>query len=123
MFNLFVVSIFWSMIVDIFSSEQGKRLFGFIAAGATLGAITGSSVTASLALHVSPPFLMIGAAALLEVSTLCVRRLSRLSATMSDRPHPERDEEPIGGGVLAGLVTTIRSPYLLGTASSCCSTR
>jgi AAA family ATP:ADP antiporter len=115
-FNLFVVSIFWSMIVDIFSSEQGKRLFGFIAAGATLGAIVGSSVTASLAQFVSPPFLMLGAAALLEVATLCVRRLSRLSVTMSDRPHPEREEEPIGSGVLSGLVTAVRSPYLLGTA-------
>jgi ATP:ADP antiporter, AAA family len=38
-FNLFVVSIFWAMVVDIFTSDQGKRLFGFIAAGATLGAI------------------------------------------------------------------------------------
>ena len=115
-FNLFVVSIFWSMVVDIFSSEQGKRLFGFIAAGATLGAIVGSSVTASLALLVQPAALLVGAALLLEISTLCVRRLSRLSATMSDRPHPERGEEPIGGGVLAGFVDALRSPYLFNTA-------
>ena len=40
-YNLFVVSIFWQMNVDLFSPEQGKRLFGFIAAGATIGAITG----------------------------------------------------------------------------------
>ena len=39
-FNLFVVSVFWALIVDTFNSEQGKRLFGFIAAGATIGAIT-----------------------------------------------------------------------------------
>ena len=123
MFNLFVVSIFWAMVVDIFSSEQGKRLFGFIAAGATLGAIVGSSVTASLAQLVPPPFLLIGAALLLEVSIWCVRRLSRLSATMSDRPHPEREEVPIGGKVMAGFVKTMRSPYLLSTASSCCSMR
>jgi AAA family ATP:ADP antiporter len=115
-FNLFVVSIFWSMVVDIFSSEQGKRLFGFIAAGATVGAIVGSSVTASLAQLVSPAFLLIGAAVLLEVATWCVRRLSRLSATMSDRPHPEREEDPIGGNVLAGFIQTMRSPYLLNTA-------
>lgn len=114
-FNLFVVSIFWSMVVDIFSSEQGKRLFGFIAAGATLGAILGSSVTASLAQMVPPAFLLIGAAALLEVATWCVRRLSRLSATMSDRPHPEREEDPIGGNVMAGFVDAVRSPYLLNT--------
>src|SRR6185312_1801445 len=68
-FNLFVVSIFWSMVVDIFSPEQGKRLFGFIAAGATVGAIMGSSVTATLAQKVQPALLMVGAAVLLEVST------------------------------------------------------
>ena len=115
-FNLFVVSIFWSLVVDIFSPEQGKRLFGFIAAGATLGAIVGSSFTASLAQTVQPAILLIGSAILLEVATWCVRRLSRLSATMSDRPHPEREEEPIGGGVMAGFVAAIRSPYLLNTA-------
>jgi AAA family ATP:ADP antiporter len=115
-FNLFVVSIFWSLVVDIFSPEQGKRLFGFIAAGATLGAIVGSSFTASLAQTVQPAILLIGSAALLEVATWCVRRLSRLSASMSDRPHREREEEPIGGSVMAGFVDAIRSPYLLNTA-------
>jgi AAA family ATP:ADP antiporter len=115
-FNLFVVSIFWSMVVDIFSPEQGKRLFGFIAAGATLGAIVGSSVTASFAKMVQPAVLLIGAALLLEVATWCVRRLSQLSTKMSDRPHPEQEEEPIGGGVMAGFVDALRSPYLLNTA-------
>ena len=115
-FNLFVVSIFWSLVVDIFSAEQGKRLFGFIAAGATLGAIVGSSFTASLAQTVQPAILLIGSAILLEVATWCVRRLSRLSATMSDRPHRAEEEEPIGGGVMAGFVDAIRSPYLLNTA-------
>jgi len=115
-FNLFVVSIFWSMVVDIFSPEQGKRLFGFIAAAATLGAIVGSSLTASLAQKVQPAFLMVGSALLLEVATWCVRRLSRLSATMSDRPNRGSEEEPIGGGVMAGFIDAIRSPYLLNTA-------
>jgi ATP:ADP antiporter, AAA family len=112
-FNLFVVSIFWAMLVDIFTSEQGNRLFGFIAAGATIGAIVGSAVTASLAQTVSQPFLLLGAALLLEVSIWCVRRLSRLSVKLSDRPHPERSEVPIGGTVLAGFIKTLRSPYLL----------
>jgi ATP:ADP antiporter, AAA family len=114
-FNLFVVSIFWALVADIFSSEQGKRLFGFIAAGATLGAIVGSVFTALLAQSVSTPFLLVGAAVLLEVAILCVRRLSRLSAKMSEHPHPERDEAPISGKVLAGFVKTMRSPYLLNT--------
>jgi AAA family ATP:ADP antiporter len=45
-----------------------------------------------------------------------VRRLSRLSSVMSDRPHPEREEQPIGGGVMSGFVDAVRSPYLLNTA-------
>ena len=48
-FNLFVVSVFWAFLVDVFSREQGTRLFGFIAAGATVGAMSGSAITASLA--------------------------------------------------------------------------
>jgi AAA family ATP:ADP antiporter len=58
---------------------------------------------------------MIGAALLLEISIFCVRRLSRLSATMSERPHPERAEVPIGGTVMSGFVKTLSSPYLLNT--------
>src|SRR5271168_2241185 len=78
-YNLFVVSIFWQMNVDLFSPEQGKRLFGFIAAGATIGAIVGSGTTASLARYVPPTVLLIGAAALLEVAVFAVGRLARLS--------------------------------------------
>src|SRR5438067_2679684 len=67
-YNLFVVSIFWQLNVDLFSPGQGKRLFGFIAAGATIGAIFGSTVTASLARAVPPTALLIGAAILLELA-------------------------------------------------------
>ena len=59
-FNLFVVSVFWALMVDVFDSEQGKRLFGFIAAGATLGGIAGSSITASLAKQVSGDLSSVG---------------------------------------------------------------
>ncbi|MBX9810452.1 MAG: hypothetical protein K2Y16_02395 [Burkholderiales bacterium] len=53
-FNLFVVSVFWSFMVDLFSAEQGKRLFGFIAAGGTCGAIAGPALTAGLAAPLGP---------------------------------------------------------------------
>jgi ATP/ADP translocase len=45
-FNLFIISVFWSFTADIFSNEQGNRLFGFIAAGGTVGALTGPMKTA-----------------------------------------------------------------------------
>ena len=54
-FNLFVVSVFWSFVVDVFDGEQGKRLFGFLAAGATLGGIGGSWLTAGPALDTDRP--------------------------------------------------------------------
>src|SRR5713101_5217058 len=88
-YNLFVVSIFWQLNVDLFSPEQGKRLFGFLAAGATIGALVGSTVTASLARHVSPMVLLLGAALLLEVAVFAAGRLSRLSPNLHRRPGGE----------------------------------
>jgi AAA family ATP:ADP antiporter len=111
-FNLFVVSMFWQLNVDVFSPEQGKRLFGLIAAGATLGAIVGSGVTAVLARHVPPMVLLLGAAGLLEVAVFSAGRLSRLSASLARQPRDEAAEAPIGGGVFAGITHVVRSPYL-----------
>src|SRR5258706_11411403 len=120
-YNLFVVSIFWQLNVDLFSPEQGKRLFGFIAAGATIGAIVGSAVTASLARGVSQTLLLLGAAILLEVAVFSVGRLARLSPTLHRLPtsstEAEREDRPIGGGVFAGVTHALRSPYLLGVSA------
>jgi ATP:ADP antiporter, AAA family len=115
-FNLFVISIFWQMIVDIFTSEQGKRLFGFIAAGATLGAISGSAFTVSTVEHMAPTYLMIGAAVMLEVAVFCVRRLSGLSSSLSERPVAEQSEAPIGGTLLSGFRDALSSGYLLNVS-------
>jgi ATP:ADP antiporter, AAA family len=115
-YNLFVVSIFWQMNVDLFSPEQGKRLFGFIAAGATLGAIVGSAVTATLARFISPIVLLLGAAVLLELAVFAVGRLSRLSPALSHQPASESDERPIGGSVVAGITHAFRSPYLVNVS-------
>src|ERR1700761_7271854 len=114
-FNLFVVSIFWQMIVDVFTSEQGKRLFGFIAAGATLGAIAGSVFTVSTVEHLAIAYLMIGAAVMLEVAVFCTRRLSRLSDSLSERPHVET-EAPVGGTLLGGFRDALSSGYLLNVS-------
>jgi AAA family ATP:ADP antiporter len=116
-FNLFVVSVFWQMNVDLFSPEQGKRLFGVIAGGATIGAIVGASVTASLVRYVSPVFLMLGSAALLEVAVFSVGRLSRLSPTLHHRPTGNGGEKAIGGGVFSGIVHTFRSRYLVNVGA------
>jgi AAA family ATP:ADP antiporter len=115
-FNLFVVSVFWQMNVDLFSPEQGKRLFALIAAGATTGAIVGSSLTASLARYVSPIALLLGAAILLEVAVFSVGRLSRLSPTLHRQPMGGGEEAPIGGSVFAGITHAFRSRYLVNVS-------
>ena len=111
-FNLFVVSVFWALMVDVFDSEQGKRLFGFIAAGATLGGIAGSSITASLAKNVPATYLLLGSAVLLEAAVFSVRQLSGFSDAMHQRPGAG-DKAPIGGSVFAGLTHAFKSPYLI----------
>ena len=116
-FNLFVVSMFWQLNVDVFSPEQGKRLFGLIAVGATLGAMTGSFITASLARHVPPLGLLVCSAVLLEVAVFAAGRLERRSLEQ-ERPREARQAEaPIGGGVLSGITHVLRSPYLLNLAA------
>jgi AAA family ATP:ADP antiporter len=112
-FNLFVISIFWALMVDVFNAEQGKRLFGFIAAGATLGGILGSSLTAGLAPKIGPAPLLLVSAALLEISVFSVRRLSRLTETLRSSPAPASGEAPVGGKILAGVTHALGSSYLL----------
>jgi AAA family ATP:ADP antiporter len=112
-FNLFVISVVWQMNVDLFSPEEGRRLFGVIGAGATLGAIVGSGVSAALARYVAPSILMLGSAALLELAVFSVGRLSRLSPTLHHRPVEGNGEKVIGGGVFSGIVHTFRSRYLI----------
>jgi ATP:ADP antiporter, AAA family len=115
-YNLFVVSVFWQMNVDLFSPGQSTRLFGCIAAGATAGAMAGSAVTAVLARYASPIVLLLGAAVLLEVAVFAVGRLSRLAPVLHQARGEQADETVIGGGVIAGIAHTVRSPYLLNVS-------
>ncbi len=113
-YNVFVVSLFWQMNVDLFSPEQGKRLFGLIAVGPSLGAIVGSSTTAGLAQHVSPIALLFGAACLLEIGVFSAGRLLRLSPALHHEPASAAAEEaPIGGSVFAGFTRAFGSRYLV----------
>jgi AAA family ATP:ADP antiporter len=77
LFNLFVVSVFWSFMADIFRTEQARRLFGFVAAGGSLGALLGPTLTASLAVPLGPVALLLVSAAFLEVAVQCIHRLLR----------------------------------------------
>lgn len=116
-FNLFVVAVFWSFMVDLFTDEQGKRLFGFIAAGGTSGAIAGPAVTTGLATTLGPVNLLPVSAALLAVTVVCIQRLNAWSARESSREITAARGtagQALGGSAWAGLRDVLRSPYLLG---------
>ena len=122
-FNLFIVSVFWSFMVDLFSREQSRRIFGFLAAGGTAGALIGPLLTGLLAERVGQVALMLLSAALLTLALLAIRYLlgwsqrspaSRLVAGLpADR---DRASRPIGGNPFAGIRLVFSTPYLAGIA-------
>jgi AAA family ATP:ADP antiporter len=109
-YNLFVVSIFWSVLAEHFSSEQGRRLFGFIAAGGTAGALAGPALAALLS-GMGVAWLAVLAALLLELALLCCRGLQRMAP---GRGQATLRRQPLGGQVLAGAKLVWREPYLRG---------
>lgn len=115
-FNLFVVSVFWSFMADLFRQQQAKRLFGLIAAGGSAGAIAGPGITALLSVSIGTANLLLISAALLVVAIVCIRQLIRWADHAPGKP-PGQDhvqDSALGGGILAGFKLLIRSRYLLG---------
>lgn len=116
-FNLFVVSVFWGLMSDVWSEVQGKRLFGFIATGGTLGAIAGAALTGALSrgialgglrLKVEPLSLLLLSMVTLELAVQCVKRLAAIFQ-LGDRAHGVREPGP---GPLEGLRLIATSRYL-----------
>jgi AAA family ATP:ADP antiporter len=112
-FNLFVVSVFWSFMVELYDDGQSKRLFGFIAAGGSAGAVVGPALTASLSVPLGTANLLWVSALFLSIALICIHRL-RAWAGRHDRPEHHLDANPIGGNWFDGIKRVARSPYLLG---------
>jgi len=107
-FVLFAVSVFWSFMADIYASDQAKRLYGFIAAGGSAGALAGPAITIGLAPAIGVVNLLIVAAVLLEVAVVCAAKLEvKKEAAPAARQN-------LGGGALDGLKMVVRSPYIAG---------
>jgi len=113
-FNLFAVAVFWSFMADLFTSEQGKRLFGFIGAGGTAGGLLGPVITIALSVPLGPANLLLAAVVLLELAVFCVYRLERCAKVPQG---PQQHEQRVGGSAFAALPELIRSPYLLGVGA------
>ncbi len=106
-FNLFVVSIFWSLMSDLFRPEQAKRLFGFVAIGGTIGAVVGSSVTAFLCRpnHPEQSPAGLGGAARAGHGGSSPVDADRAPVAKKDRrtlPSNSEVDRPVGGGILDG---------------------
>jgi len=123
-FNLFAVSVFWTFMADLFRTDQGKRLFGFIAAGGTAGTILGSAVTVGLAQTIGAANLLIVAGVLLELAVFCAMRLERAAPAREEAAQGQSGSQALsqaptqamGGGVFDGFLLILRSPYLAGLA-------
>jgi ATP:ADP antiporter, AAA family len=117
-FALFNTSIFWTLMADVWRSEQAKRLFGFIGVGGTAGSIIGSAATAALAPQIGAVNMLLVSAVLIELAvvtiTLSPLHSSRASVVAGDEAVPpvHGDAEVIGGSVWAGFTHVAKSPYL-----------
>ncbi len=113
-FNLFVISVFWSFMADLFTNAQARRLFGFIAAGGTTGAIIGPALTGLLAVPLGPINLLLISATLLSGAVWCIYALNRCAPALSDKRHKTQAEPAaMGGSIFAGVKRVFASPYLL----------
>ena len=112
-FALFNTSIFWSLMADVFRSEQAKRMFGFIGVGGTLGSIIGSAATAALAPRLGAVNLLLVSAALVELAIITIVAFPLSSHGTSDVGARRPDREVIGGSIWAGFTNVVKSPYLL----------
>jgi AAA family ATP:ADP antiporter len=122
-FNLFAISVFWSFMADLFDTAQAKRLYGFVAAGGTVGALAGPALTAGFVtlvgvrsmLLVSAGFLAAVIVAILNLRAWAARAdATRQSADLTAPAVADRKaEQPIGGSIWAGITDIVHSPYLL----------
>ncbi|PYK76293.1 MAG: MFS transporter [Verrucomicrobia bacterium] len=113
-FNLFATAVFWGFMTDLFTNEQGKRLFGFIAVGGSLGGILGPIITASLVHRVSTGVLLLICAAMLEIAAQSVRFFPAEFRSGDSKSRDDTAEKPIGGRFWDGVTHICRSPYLFG---------
>jgi ATP:ADP antiporter, AAA family len=129
-FNLFLIAVFWSLMVDVFSKSQAVRLFGFLAAGLSVGGLTGPLVAAQLAEPIGAINLLLIAAALLCVSAFFMARVVAWQSTFTKldaaihppapnadaeqpAPPPRDDDKPLGVNMLDAFRQVARSPYLM----------
>jgi AAA family ATP:ADP antiporter len=116
-FSLFHLSVFWSFMSDLWSREQAPRLFGFIATGASVGAIVGPLITALLVDRIGAENLMLVSATMLLIPIPIILTLARLKVTALGNDDVTADlsaQQAMGRNPFAGFGIFLTSPYLIG---------
>src|SRR6266567_6790423 len=115
-FNLFNTAIFWAFMTDLFTVEQGKRLYGFIAVGGSLGGVLGAYITTHYVRGIGPANLLGVSAIMFAIAGFLVRFFP--SGFTDGNKAVQAHEKRIGGSIWSGITHIGRSPYLLGLAAS-----
>ncbi|WP_181295073.1 NTP/NDP exchange transporter [Pseudomonas sp. Q2-TVG4-2] len=119
-YNLFVVSVAWSLMADVFDARQAKRLFAFIAAGASVGGLVGPALSALLVGSLGEAGLMLLASLLLGAALALKFLLMRWrevgGAGRPDAAPAESTRKPLPGNPFSGMTRILQSPYLMGIA-------
>src|SRR3954447_26926523 len=116
-FNLFNTAIFWAFMTDLFTVEQGKRLYGFIAVGGSLGGVLGPFITARYVQHIGPANLLAISAVIFAIAAALVQFFPN-NFTDRNKSVKAGGEERIGGSIWSGLTHIVHSPYLMGLAGT-----
>lgn len=111
-FNLFAVAVFWSFMADVFSNSEARSYYGYIGAAGTLGAFAGPILTGSLVQRIGIANLMLVSAGFLSICVVCVLRLRLVAVARERERNLASGEQPMGGGVFAGLKLIAREPLL-----------
>ncbi len=118
--NLFMISVFWSLMVDLFAPGQATRLFAIIAAGGSIGAIIGPTLTRTFVTIVGVDGMLliavIGFGVVVALVHLLMHEKGRLRAHHEETQHSSLDHK-LGGTVLDGFSAVFKSPYLLNQAA------
>lgn len=109
-FNLFVVSVFWSLLADLLGPDIARRAYGPIAAGGTVGAIVGPALTRALVGTIGVAGILVISAVLLELAAVGTTRVRAAAAALA--PAPRAQDAPVEGGAWSGLAHVARSRYL-----------
>lgn len=115
-FNLFAVTVFWSYMADVFDNEGAKKVYGYIGAGGTIGALTGPMITSLLVERIGVAHLLLVSAGFLVLCLYCILRLRPWAIKREQSTREASGEQAMGGSVLAGLQLVWQDPLLRALA-------